>query len=234
MSARFAAQWTAICRLKRSATADVDDRARHLLDTICGELGVHRAIRFLRSRLAEVPMVVGWFSPVVVVPVSALTSLTPDQLRAVLAHKPAHIRRYDYLINGIQSIIEIILFFHPAVWWLSARIRHERERCCDDIAVRSAGNPIVFAKALSRLEALREEASAPPCLGASCLRAWMPRCLAFPPCLCPHPRLEYLGYRAPYASPPLSHPVGLRTPRSEARARFLILTQWARRDYDDW
>ena len=157
MTARFTVQWIAAYRIKREATADVDDHARRLFDTLCRELGVHRAIRFLRSRLAKAPMVVGWFSPVVVVPVSALTSLTPDQLRAVLAHELAHIRRHDYLVNGIQYIIDIILFFHPAVWWLSSQVRHEREQCCDDIAVHTAGNPLVLAKALSQLEALRIE-----------------------------------------------------------------------------
>jgi beta-lactamase regulating signal transducer with metallopeptidase domain len=159
MAARFAAQRTAVHRIKCDAVAEFGESTRRLFDTVCEELGVYPAVRFARSRVAEVPMVVGWLSPIVVVPVSALTSLTPDQLRAVLAHELAHIRRYDHLVNGIQSVIEVVLFFHPAVWWLSGRVRQERELCCDEIAVRAAGSPIVFAQALSRLEALRYEHS---------------------------------------------------------------------------
>ena len=157
LTIRLLVRWMAVRRMEHGATADVGTDVRHMFVTLCEDLGLRKAVRFCRSRMAEVPMVVGWFSPVVVVPLSAFTSLTPDQLRAVLAHELAHIRRYDYLVNGIQSMIEVILFFHPAVWWISGQVRKERELCCDDIAVQTVGNPMVFARALSRLEALRDE-----------------------------------------------------------------------------
>jgi uncharacterized membrane protein len=100
-------------------------------------------------------MVIGCVSLAVLVPSSAFATLSPDQLRAVLAHELSHIRRGDHWINSVQIAIETILFFHPAVWWLSGRIRLEREHCCDDVAVRSVGSPKVLAEALMRLEALR-------------------------------------------------------------------------------
>ena len=100
-------------------------------------------------------MVVGWVSPMVLIPVSAFTSLTRDQLRAVIAHELEHIRRYDHLVNAAQVVIETVLFFHPVVWWLSQQARVEREHCCDDAAVVAAGDRIIFAQALTRLESMR-------------------------------------------------------------------------------
>jgi hypothetical protein len=91
----------------------------------------------------------------VVVPVGAFTSLTPEQLRAVLAHELSHIHRLDHLVNAGQVVIETLLFFHPVTWWLSGQVRLEREHCCDDAAVRVSGNPRVFAEALARLATLR-------------------------------------------------------------------------------
>ena len=88
-----------------------------------------------QSSLVDVPTLVGWIRPAIVVPASVLTGLTPAQLDAILTHELAHIRRHDYLVNLFQSAVETLLFYHPAVWWLSRRIRIERELCCDDIVV---------------------------------------------------------------------------------------------------
>jgi hypothetical protein len=104
-------------------------------------------------------MVIGWLSPLVLVPASLVSSVPPDQLRSILAHEIAHIRRHDYLINALQKVVEATLFFHPAVWWLSHRIRIERERCCDDEAVRLTGDALLYANALYRLETIRIETS---------------------------------------------------------------------------
>ena len=101
------------------------------------------------------PTVIGWLKPVVLLPASALAALTPQQLEAILAHELAHIRRHDYLVNLLQTLVETLLFYHPAVWWLSRRIRIERENCCDDLAVSLCGDPVAYAAALADLEALR-------------------------------------------------------------------------------
>ena len=119
------------------------------------ELGVPQAVRLMKSGLAEVPMVVGWFSPVVLVPASAFTSLSPDQIKALVAHELAHIRRHDHWLNAAQAVIEIVLFFHPVVWWLSREMRIEREFCCDESSVEVTGNPRLLAEALAGMEALR-------------------------------------------------------------------------------
>ncbi len=118
-------------------------------------MGLKRAARVLVSPLAEVPSVVGWLRPVILLPLASVTGLSPDQLETVLAYEIAHIRRYDYLVNLLQTVVETLLFYHPAVWWTSARIRHERELCCDDMVVRSCGDALCYARALTRLERLR-------------------------------------------------------------------------------
>jgi TonB family protein len=118
-------------------------------------LGLTRPIRLLITSLAEGPSVVGWLRPVILLPAASLAGLTPEQLEAVLAHEFAHIRRYDYLVNILQMVVETLLFYHPAVWWTSARIRHERELCCDDLAVSLCGDPVCYARALTKLERLR-------------------------------------------------------------------------------
>ena len=88
------------------------------------------------------------------VPAATLAGLSASQLELVLAHELAHIRRRDYLVNLLQTAVETLLFYHPAVWWVSGRMRVEREHCCDDLAVAACGNPVGYARALADLEGL--------------------------------------------------------------------------------
>jgi TonB family protein len=118
-------------------------------------------VRLLESAAVEVPTVVGLWRPIILVPASTLTGLSVWQLEAVLAHELAHIRRHDYLVNLLQALIEALLFYHPAVWWLSARIREEREHCADDVAVESCGDALLYSRTLATLEQLRARAPAP-------------------------------------------------------------------------
>ncbi len=113
----------------------------------------HVRIR-LHARI-DGPFVIGALRSVVYLPVSALTALSPDQLDAVLAHELEHIRRADYLWNLVQSAIETLFFFHPAVWWLGSRLREQRELCCDDAAVTMCRDPLTYATALLNLEEQR-------------------------------------------------------------------------------
>jgi beta-lactamase regulating signal transducer with metallopeptidase domain len=122
---------------------------------VAARLGLRRPVQVLISALADGPSVVGWIRPVLLLPPATLLGLTAQQLEAVLAHELAHIRRYDYLVNVLQMMVETLLFYHPAVWWTSARIRRERELCCDDLAVRSCGDALCYARALTTLERMR-------------------------------------------------------------------------------
>ena len=112
-------------------------------------------MQLLVSALVQVPTVVGWLRPVVLVPVGALGGLPAEHLEALLLHELAHIRRHDYLVNMLQSVAEALLFYHPAVWWVSGHIRAERELCCDDVAVSVSGDALTYARALAQLESYR-------------------------------------------------------------------------------
>jgi beta-lactamase regulating signal transducer with metallopeptidase domain len=122
---------------------------------IAERLGIHTAVRLLESFQIDAPCAIGWLKPVVLVPSAMLCEMAPAQLEAILAHELAHIWRNDYLVNLLQSVIEAVLFYHPAVWWISSRIRAERENCCDDLAIRMCGSRTDYARALMSLEDLR-------------------------------------------------------------------------------
>lgn len=122
---------------------------------LAGCLGIGRSVAVFESTLTAVPTLVGWLSPVILLPASAISGLTTDQLEAILAHELAHVRRHDYLVNLLQTVVETLLFYHPAVWWLSRKIRQERELCCDDIAVELCGDRLAYARALATLEEQR-------------------------------------------------------------------------------
>jgi Zn-dependent protease with chaperone function len=156
LQARLALHWWRAGRLTRRGISAVPPRwARAVADLAAG-IGVRRPVRVLESSIVRVPTVIGWLRPAILVPSIALTGLTPHQLRAVLAHELAHVRRHDYLVNVLQAVFESLLFYHPAVWWVSRRIREEREYCCDDVAIRVCGDCVGYARALSSLDTLRD------------------------------------------------------------------------------
>lgn len=136
-----------------------EERLQALARDLGRRLGIRRAVALLESAAVSVPATVGWLRPVVLVPMSTLAGLTPGQLESILAHELAHVRRHDYLVNLLQTAVETLLFYHPAVWWVSAQVRRERENCCDDLAVAVCGDRLGYARALVELEGLR--ASAP-------------------------------------------------------------------------
>ncbi len=142
-------------RLKSVATEAVPAELRSTLQQLVCRLGVTRPVKLASSALVQVPIVVGWLRPVILIPVGCLMGLSAGQVEAVLAHELAHIRRHDYLAGVFQSVVECLLFYHPAVWWVSKQIRREREHCCDDMAVRVCGDSLGYAKALSFLEERR-------------------------------------------------------------------------------
>jgi TonB family protein len=116
---------------------------------------VDRAVRLLHSARVQVPTVIGWLRPVVLIPASCLSGFSSEQVEAILCHELAHVRRHDYLVSIFQSVAEALLFYHPAVWWVSKQVRRERECCCDAIAVANGGDALAYAKALSHLEERR-------------------------------------------------------------------------------
>ncbi len=138
-SARLIGGFSKTRKITRHATRDASRALALRVEKICEKLGITRAIRLLESTAIDVPLVVGAIRPVIVVPASLITGLTPLQLDMLLAHELAHIRRHDYLINLLQTVLETLLFYHPAARWISDRAREERENCCDDLAVAMCG-----------------------------------------------------------------------------------------------
>lgn len=155
LSLRFAGGLMMVQRLRRTETSSSVQLWQKKLATLSHRLRVSRPVRLCESALVEVPTVIGWLRPVILLPASALTGLSAEQLEALLAHELAHIRRYDYLVNLLQTSIETLFFYHPAVWWVSAQARQEREHCCDDLAVAACGDVLTYARALTALEHLR-------------------------------------------------------------------------------
>jgi beta-lactamase regulating signal transducer with metallopeptidase domain len=155
---RLAGGWWQARRLLRDGTSPVGPEWTTLVARLSRSMGVGGRVRLLRSARVHVPLVVGSVKPVLLLPAAALAGLSPQHVEAILAHELAHIRRHDYLVNLLQSAIETVLFYHPAVWWVSHTIRVEREHCCDDLAVRACGDPLLYARALTTLETLRGDA----------------------------------------------------------------------------
>jgi type II secretory pathway component GspD/PulD (secretin)/beta-lactamase regulating signal transducer with metallopeptidase domain len=155
LSVRLLAGWWQVRRLKGVAAQTLGGHWQEKMAELARRLGVERPLRLLESALVEVPTVIGWLRPAILLPASCLTGLSASQLEAILAHELAHIRRHDYLVNLLQSAVETLLFYHPAVWWVSRRVREERENCCDDLAVGVCGDRVGYARALATLEELR-------------------------------------------------------------------------------
>ncbi len=147
--------WAQLQRLRRKMVKQVSERVNLRLRHLTEQLGIKRAVEIAESALVQVPAVIGWLRPVILLPASALTGLSGEQLEAILAHELAHIKRCDYLVNMLQTAVEILGFYHPAVWWVSHKIRAERENCCDDLAVSVSGDRVGYARALTSLEEVR-------------------------------------------------------------------------------
>ncbi|HEY2435175.1 MAG TPA: M56 family metallopeptidase [Vicinamibacterales bacterium] len=155
LTLRLLTGWVCAQRLRTHGVTPADEPWRAMTARLARRLHIARAVTLLESSLVDVPTVIGFLKPVVLLPASTIAGLTPQQVEAILAHELAHVRRHDYLVNLVQTLVETILFYHPAVWWLSGRLRVEREHCCDDLAVSLCGDPVTYAAALADLEALR-------------------------------------------------------------------------------
>jgi beta-lactamase regulating signal transducer with metallopeptidase domain len=151
-SVRLAGGWWFNQRLRTRGTGPLPESWQRKVALLRRRLKMPRATPVLLSLRARVPMVIGLFKPVVLVPASVLTGLPAEQIEAVLAHELAHVRRLDPLANLLQAVTEILFFYHPAAWWISSVIRREREHCCDELAVNACGNPLLLARALVNLQ----------------------------------------------------------------------------------
>jgi beta-lactamase regulating signal transducer with metallopeptidase domain len=155
LSLRTAGGLFVIERMRRKEIRPVAAELYARCMTLQQRMGLDRVIRYCECFRLDAPAVLGWFRPVVLLPVRALTGLTEDQIEAVIAHELAHIRRFDCFVNLFQIATETLLFYHPAVWWVSQRVRAEREHCCDDEAIAICGDAVNYARALTLMEEWR-------------------------------------------------------------------------------
>jgi len=170
LSARLLGGWVVVQRLSHRAARPITGALYATMEDLAHRIGIQRLPRLLVSDLIQVPTVIGCLRSVILLPASAVAGLSPDMLETILLHELAHIRRYDYLVNLWQSAVETVLFYHPAVWWVSQTIRTEREHCCDDLVIVVLNDRKTYARALAGLEELRARPLALAATDGSLLR----------------------------------------------------------------
>lgn len=158
MLLRYAGGLRTIAAMEHDAYAQLPAAWRRRADELGAAMGLARSVAVRLCDDVLTPCATGFLRPVVWLPASMLTRLPAEQLEALIAHELAHIARRDWLWNALQCAIESVLFFNPAVWWLSRRIRQEREHACDDLAIRAGGEAVALAEALAMLGRARHEA----------------------------------------------------------------------------
>jgi len=141
-------------RMRGISEPDTDWQQK--FDALKDKLGIPEAVRLLRSNLAETPIVLGWLKPIILVPTGLFLQIDPRELEMILAHELIHVRRYDPLVNLLQSGAEVLFFHHPLIWWMSTQIRKEREFAADARVLEIFSNSRVsYANALANLEEIR-------------------------------------------------------------------------------
>lgn len=155
LSFKLLVGWFRVRGLQQIGDPVQDQAVVATFEDIKSRMGVRIGVSLRETVAVCSPVLIGWLRPVVLLPLVATTGLNQRELAAVLAHELAHIRRADYLVNLLQAVIETLLFYHPAVWWVSRRIREERENCCDDLAISVCDDRRTLAQALLKLEQAR-------------------------------------------------------------------------------
>ena len=156
MIGRAVRQWRALERVATHLAwrhVELED----LLAGVARRFGPMAAVRILVSGHIDTPTLIGWFKPVILMPLAVVTGFPRQQLGLILAHELGHLRRYDHLVNLAQTVVETLLFYHPVVHWISREVRHEREICCDNLVLRlTRGEPREYARTLAALENVRQ------------------------------------------------------------------------------
>lgn len=161
-SFRFCGGIWQVNRLKKRGVGGIGEEWQAKFNEVCEKARVRGSVEFLQSEFVGTPMVIGWIKPLVIVPSSVLLNLNPRELETIIAHELIHVRRHDYLVNILQSFVEIFLFFHPLTWWISGQIRRERENVCDDEVLKIfSGDTLLYASALANLEDFRAKSLTP-------------------------------------------------------------------------
>ncbi len=149
---RLSLSFGRVRRMQRAAAGAVPTAFRAIVSTLADRIGYRGPLHLRVSRQIDGPALIGHFKPLLLFPVAVINQLTPDQAEAVILHELAHLKRQDHWWNLLQCIIEVIFYYHPVIWWIGARIREEREHCCDDLVLRHGPDRLAYAKALLYFE----------------------------------------------------------------------------------
>jgi TonB-dependent SusC/RagA subfamily outer membrane receptor len=144
-------------KLRKHLAYPLSAQNQNIASQLVRKFNLKQKITFKESGYVQTPSLIGYFKPVVLLPVSMLSGIPNNQLEIIIAHELAHIKRHDYLFQFIQGILELLFFYHPVVWWLSSVVNTEREHICDDIAVKVCGESLTLIKALNNMEAIRKK-----------------------------------------------------------------------------
>ncbi len=155
MALRLAGGFSYVHLVLRRQLVPLGEEWEQRVATLARRLGVTRRVTIAGTREAQGPLVIGWLRPTILFPLSLATRLPQDALEALLLHELAHVRRHDALVNLMQCVVEVLLFYHPVVWWISRRVRVLREYCCDDMAAAHAGSALDYARALTAVAEVR-------------------------------------------------------------------------------
>lgn len=154
MALRLTGSWWYLHRLTRRGVRTPGPDHLERFAELCYKMGIKRKVRLLLSEQISEPLTLRHLKPIVLLPVGLLTQLSPEQVEVILLHELAHVKRWDYLVNWLQSVLELLFFYHPAVWWLSARVRESREHCCDDLVLHAGGQRrMLYAQTLTQVSA---------------------------------------------------------------------------------
>ena len=149
---QFAAGLQNIYYLRRNKVIAAGAYWDNKINRLANNMGIKGTVAIMQSGIAKIPMVLGHFKPVVLIPIGLLTALSAEEVESILIHELAHIRRKDFMVNLLQNLMEIVFFFNPAVLWVSALIKSERENCCDDMVVAQTSSKVSYIKALVSCE----------------------------------------------------------------------------------
>ena len=151
-SFRFVGGVLYVQRLRHNGINHVDDSWLYKLKELSGKFGLNKLVSISESGKVKAPITIGYLKPLILLPIGMISGLPKEQVEAIIIHELAHIKRYDFLINLLQTFTETIFFYHPAVWWISSTIKNERENCCDDLTLKLCGGSLIYFKALYNLQ----------------------------------------------------------------------------------
>lgn len=157
---RFAGGFLFVQRLRFAKHGKLPFHVQALLTDRLRELRISKRVRLAESVLVKSPVLIGYFRPVILLPLGCAAGLPKEQLEALLVHELAHVLRHDFIQNLIQEMLGMFFFYHPVTWWLNKTIRDERENCCDDIVFASGIEKLHLAAALAALEEQQQQGDA--------------------------------------------------------------------------